>query len=372
MRNPSMARTSMLLALALSSTTVALAAPSPANLDARLSALSRSAPEAYAAARDALVADRSLDDATLSARVAGATFSDESWRADAMALVVAARRQDPRAFEAVRAPKGLDPAIYLQNRRAIPLAGRELSHAEIHPAVLVESALFPRAARVESPMPAHVDRARAGTLRRQEARAFKDAIFMALAASRHASAAPVLLEVGLHAADAVDRGAALALVGSLAADARVEPALVSVVEDLGAPEDARVGAIVGLGKVRSTRATSLLAAVASLDENLAARRSAVGALGNAGNRTAHRFAPSKDSDAVRSLVEDALVDVVLHSTDDVSREMTVQALGVSGNAATHARLVALASTTKDARAHELLSQTARVLAKGLARDRSDR
>jgi hypothetical protein len=365
-------RTTTTMTLALLAALVvnqhAHAAPS-ASVDARLAALARVDSSAYASARDALVADKALSRA-IGERARNATWTNETWKADALALIVVERSENAAAFDVLQQLEGLDPSVYMQRRRQVPLVGRELVAARVSPAALLEARLFGSVVRGQpKAMPPHVEKSRVPGLRAAEERAFSDAVMMALAESGHPGAVPALVDTGLFAVDVNDRGAALTLLGGLSQDVRAETTLLSVVEDTRAPEEARVGATIGLGKVRNVRTVAVLAAAAQLDESLTVRRAAVGALGNAGNRGAHRVLARDDSAEVRALVHDTLLDVLANTNDDVTREMCVNALAQSGDAALHGRLLDLASTTKDARVKQLAEQTARVLAKGLARER---
>jgi hypothetical protein len=366
MRNKKTMTLALLAALVVNH--AAIAAPKGV-VEEKLVALSRTEPAAYEKSRDALLGDKSLVGA-LGARVSEATWSNETWKTDAIAFILVERQQNKAAFEALRSLEGLDPNVYLQRRRPLPLVGRELIAAQVNPAALLEARLFGSVVRgTPKAMPAHVAKTQVARLRADEERAFSDAVMMALAESGHPSAVPALVDASLHAPDVVARGAALALLGDLALDPRAESTLLAVLEDTRAAEEARVGATVGLGKVRNTRTALVLASAAQLDENLAVRRSAVGALGNAGNRGAHRVLKNDDSAEVRAIVHDALLDVLQHADDDVMREMAVIALVQSGDATLHSRLTDLSSTTKDARVRELAAQSARVLAKGLSRER---
>jgi len=286
-------------------------------VDDRLHDLAQKHGEAYVAARDALLVEAANDPTglaeSLRARARNATFVDATFLEDALALAVVARLDDAAVDRPLGALQGLDPAVYQNFRRPEPIAGRELSDKKVAPAILVEALLK------TSPLRTFHDAAK-------EEPAYKSALLVALADSKHALALPTLVHVAKNAGAIVERATAAALLGQLG-HVSARP-LAELVRDAAQPDEVRTAAIVGLGRTRDPLALEILVDEAKGAEDPARVDAAIRALGVVGDAWVHAQHPTKDSDRIRRVATETLVALLPSSVGTKRTELIALSLAV--------------------------------------------
>ena len=297
-----------------------------AELEGALAGLEAAEGAAYVAARDALLARPGLA-AALSSRPA--TWSEGSWRRDALAEVLSARLADPAPFEAIYALQGLTPSHYTARRRPGPEVLRELKRMATSGApALLEVALktfdvYPFSAA--DAFPAHLDAAAIEAFQQAERRALREGLMVAIGRSRHAAASHVLAGVLGDAREELGARQAAAIgLGRTGQDGALAH-LVRVAADDDAQVEVRVACFAGAGSLRSAEALALIESGTASEQPEAVRRAAVAALGTFGSSWA--WEGQAGGDVLRERATQRLVEVLEADAEhEALRQLAIQSL----------------------------------------------
>ena len=223
-----------------------------------------------------------------------------------LGLASFAARADEGTVSAV-ALKGVDPRIYLRALRPEPHALLELKRSPVDVSVAI---LEGHAARYQADLrayPRNLAPAEIELLREEETRALVEGALAAVA-SKHHPRAKALIEAWLEDGDARVRAAAAERYGEVGGEPKT---LVAMTRD----EDVRVrvGACLGLGKLRTEAAVDALALLARDDKDVERQVAAVRAIGLAGTVAPSGSVDPTAQQAVASKARLALV--VLEPSD---------------------------------------------------------
>jgi len=331
-----------------------LAAAAPANIDALVEARGAD----YVALRDAALARPDLK-AWLAAQPA------DGWRRAVLVEALALRADTPQIDAPLRHLRGLDPAVYLQNRRPEPVAGRELAAARVPAAILMECywKTVDRVSLHDGGYPDGLSPERVDALAAAEHLAFRSALLMAIGRSGHALAAPFLANA---ARDDTAPVAARSLAATAIGDTQSRAAAGLLRDLLGrvAPP-IRAGVVHGAGKLRNEDGLDLMMQTLADFDDPGVRQVALMSLGAYAN--ARTWGGVRDGDAahqahLREAAAMLLVDSVSAPWAPAVRDSLVQALAATQHASVAPALRALESSPNASKtAREIAAQALALL-----------
>ena len=289
--------------------------------------------------------------ADLRQKVSGLRFTPTGWRQDLDVVMLDALVNRQAEVSRLNGLAGLEPRVYLSNRRPEPSVGAELKAMKLDPAVLFlahyqTSELYRYADRGQYPA-ALTDEMQA-SLRKLEVRALRQGLLIAIGASGHPAAAGTLAEVALdRRQDEATRGLAAAQLGQTRDVAVALPALRKVLEEPKASTRIITSALAGLGHLRAEESRLLLLNHTRGRRSQEVRQAAVAALGTMGSAWVAAAQPNDADLALRERTADALVDLLLSPEGAAVEVHLLEALTRTSEPRSLARLVAARDQTTD-------------------------
>lgn len=281
--------------------------------------------------------------AELRKRVGELRYSPEGWRRDLDLLMLDALIHRSSEVDRLNGLAGLEPRVYLSNRRPEPSVGAELKAMKLDPAALFlahyhSAELYRYAERGQYPV-ALTDEMQV-TLRKAEVRALRHGLLIALGASGHPAAAQSLAEVALdRRQDEATRGLAAAHLGQTRDVAVAFPALRKILEEPKASTRILTGALAGLGHLRTEESRQLLLVHAQSARAQEVRQAAIAGLGTLGSAWVASALPTPDGQALRERTADALVDLLLSPAGAAVEVHLLESLTRTGEPRSLARLL---------------------------------
>ena len=338
-----LSRTLTVLALGSALTATAEAKSPTTSVDQLLRQLRVSRGDAYLAARDQLVRLGPEAHGAVRARLEKAAWTPRSWRDDLTAAVADSWLAAPELASKAYALRGLQPQVYLGNRRPQPTVASELLQSDIPAPVLFELYLstFERYPFSKADdFPPGTEAALITQHQAQERAALAEGVLFALGRSGHPAAPHLLGEVLLDARAPLGARSiaaqSLAETGSVEAFATLKRALSGV----RASDPLRPAVVAAFGSVRSDASLAVLQAEAKAGASLEAKRTAVAALGLLGSSWVHEAAGTDPEGELRGKVATTLAGILASPDGEALEDALVEALAMTAHAPTAAHLKA--------------------------------
>lgn len=285
-------------------------------LETSLNELAQAQAQDYVQARDALLARDGVQEALAQRQPA---WTQQSWRADAMAAVVQGRLTDAASFEAASSLQGVRAGRYLAFRRPGPHVFRELrpKATKVAPAV-IELLLKTRAAYpYVGDFPPAMDAEIKADWQAKEKAALHEGLLLTLGTSKHPASVFVLTsELEQTSYSAAARSAAavgLGMTNDPAALAALEPMARSANADLGL----RSSCLSGVALIPADEAMDLLIDLSDADAPRTVRKAAVAGLGTLGSSWGWQARGQlEQSKALRKRAAERLVAVLASQSSD--------------------------------------------------------
>jgi hypothetical protein len=318
---------------------------------------------------DWLALPASMDEQTkedLLARAASLRFDRRTWKRDLETLMLAEVASGRDDLSRVEHLAGLEPQIYLKNRRPSPAVGAELRMMKLSPGALYVTylktfAVYPYVGRSQYPVSLGDEAFAAIRLKEQEA--LRQGLLVAIGASGHPAAGHLLAEVMLDPAiDEGTRGLAAVHLGEAGGEL-AEQKLTAMLGDDGNTELLRASALAGLGQIRTTSSLATINGTLTKTKSIGLKKAAIAALGNLGSGWALEAEGRADATTLRTRIAARLVDVLLSKDGAELEAQTLEALTRAGDAAALERLRAADGLDEAtaARAGRAASRIARAL-----------
>jgi hypothetical protein len=311
--------------------------------------------------------------ADLRRKVNDLRFTTDGWRRDLDVVMLDVLVHRPTEVSRLDGLSGLEPRVYLSNRRPEPSVGTELKAMKLDPALLFlahyqTAELYRFAERGQYPA-ALSDEVQAN-LRKSEMRALRHGLLIALGASGHPAAARTLAEVALdRRQDEATRGLAAAHLGQTREVSVALPALQKVLEEPKASTRIVTSALAGLGHLRTEESRQLLVAYTRARHTQEVRQSAIAGLGTLGSAWVAAAQPTTDGVALRARTADVLVDLLLSPEGAAVEVHLLEALTRTGEPQSLARLVAARDGATDEGVRARAQRASARLELALARQR---